>query len=161
MMPPRPAAAAAVLLALALAACGGPAAHPAATASPTVQQREQVSLDYARCLRQNGASVPDPTFGQDGSPHWAVDMKTLPAAQTQPCGAILQRLGVVSQKPGTGPSAVPALTQFSQCMRQHGMSDWPDPNPDGNGFPTRSDPSLDPAFQPAYDACRSLLPAAR
>ena len=164
MIPPRFAAAAVALalaLVLAVAGCAGSAARPAATATPTVQQREQANLDYARCLRRNGAVVPDPTFDQDGTPHWAVDLKTLPAARTQACQAILQRLAVAGQKPGTGPSAVPALTRFSRCMRQHGMPDWPDPNPDGSGFPTTSDPQQNPSFQPAYDACRSLLPAAR
>ena len=151
----------AAVLALALGGCAGSAARPTPAATPTVHQREQANLDYARCLRQQGAGVPDPAFDQDGSPHWAVDLKTLPASQTQPCQAILQRLAAVSQKPGAGPSAVPALTRFSQCMRQHGMPDWPDPNADGNGFPTTSDPQLNPNFQAAYDACRSLLPAAR
>lgn len=156
MKPPRPALA---LLLLAVAACGGPTARPAVSPSPSVQQREQVNLDYARCLREHGADVPDPTFDQDGSAHWGSTIKSLPAAQTQPCDPILQRLSAFGRKPGTGPSAVPAMTRFSQCMRRHGMPDWPDPDPDGSGFPTRSDPRLDPAFQPAMDACRPLLPA--
>jgi hypothetical protein len=88
-------------------------------------------------------------------------MKTLPAARTLPCEAVLRRLGVVTRKAGGGPSSVPAMTRFSRCMRQHGMADWPDPDPNGGGFPTHSEPQLDPAFQPAYSACRSLLPSAR
>jgi len=51
---------------------------------------------------------------------------------------------------------------FSQCMRQHGLSDWPDPKADGS-FPIVNGPykalvpnnpeQPSPEIQRAYDAC--------
>jgi hypothetical protein len=66
----------------------------------------------------------------------------------------------VSAKRGSGPAAVPAMRRFAQSARQRGMPDLPDTDPNGGGFPTRSDRQLAPAFKPALDACRTLLPAA-
>jgi hypothetical protein len=53
-----------------------------------------------------------------------------------------------------------SLLAYSQCMRKHGIADFPDPKP--NGELTLS-PNLDPKsakFQAAREACGSLAPAA-
>ena len=51
-----------------------------------------------------------------------------------------------------------AATRFAQCMRSHGMPNFPDPSvaPRAfkNAFNTHS-----PVFQPAYTACGHLMPA--
>lgn len=41
--------------------------------------------------------------------------------------------GQGSQQPAAHPSANPAQVarQFAQCMRDHGISDWPDPDAEG------------------------------
>lgn len=64
------------------------------------------------------------------------------------------------------PSA-PAITQanalaYAQCMRSHGIPDFPDPNSRG-GFAIQAHPGSDldknnPTFQAASNACESLRP---
>lgn len=88
--------------------------------------------------------------------------------------------GVASlQSPGTGPgaSAGASLTgsgspyqqelAYSQCMRAHGLADYPDPQIQANGTVARrievqQGSDLDPStlrFQAALKACQSLVPA--
>jgi hypothetical protein len=51
---------------------------------------------------------------------------------------------------------------FSRCMRAHGITDFPDPGPNGgiglNGAPGSDLDRNNPRFQAAFQACRSLLP---
>jgi hypothetical protein len=68
--------------------------------------------------------------------------------------------------PGSGSAYEQALA-YSQCMRSHGVPDFPDPVSTAGGGYTRNievgaGSDLDPAtpqFQAAYRACRSLVPA--
>ncbi len=48
------------------------------------------------------------------------------------------------------------LLQFAQCMRAHGVPDFPDPSPSG-GFQFGANPAS-PAFQAAHAKCQMLLP---
>jgi len=48
---------------------------------------------------------------------------------------------------------------YSQCMRAHGIKNFPDPNPNGGiALPNGLDPSS-PQFQAADQACKHLQPA--
>ena len=64
---------------------------------------------------------------------------------------------------GTGTNAAAAVHQglkFSQCMRAHGVSDFPDPDASG-GIDIQPGSGLDPqspAFQAAQKACRADMP---
>jgi len=52
---------------------------------------------------------------------------------------------------------------FAQCMRSHGLPDFPDPNANGQGFGNQQDANQEqnnPHFGTAYSACRHLLPSA-
>jgi hypothetical protein len=66
------------------------------------------------------------------------------------------------QPPGavSGQQASAAMLRYAQCMRAHGISDYPDPS--GNG-PVAITPKGDldpnnPQFQAAQQACKSLQP---
>ena len=51
------------------------------------------------------------------------------------------------------------LRQFAQCMRQHGLSDWPDPNEDGSfSPPSRITQGGKGATGSQMAACGKLLP---
>jgi hypothetical protein len=65
------------------------------------------------------------------------------------------------------PSQAASALAFSRCMRMHGVSDFPDPNGQGqievqggssNGVSTGLDPNS-PAFQSATNACQHLMAA--
>ncbi|WP_160148911.1 hypothetical protein [Amycolatopsis alkalitolerans] len=66
--------------------------------------------------------------------------------------------------PSSNGSATPASAlAYSQCMRAHGISDFPDPEPNGD-LRLSDGPGSDlapdnPAFKAADTACKSLLPA--
>jgi hypothetical protein len=53
-----------------------------------------------------------------------------------------------------------AAVRFADCMRSHGVSNFPDPSIDPRAFKESLDPTTahSPAFQPALSACQHLLP---
>jgi hypothetical protein len=55
----------------------------------------------------------------------------------------------------SGSSAHEKLVAFAECMRSHGVPDWPDPLPQG-GFPRKGDHT--PLFDSAWQFCQHLLP---
>jgi hypothetical protein len=76
--------------------------------------------------------------------------------------------GVAEQGASSSPSASPSGDPgdgglgYAQCMRDHGISDFPDPEASGS-IPIRREPGSDldpdnPQFKAADDACKSLLP---
>jgi hypothetical protein len=74
---------------------------------------------------------------------------TSPAAATQPQSAA---------------SREAALQKASQCMRDHGVKDFPDPTVDSSGNVRPGNFQLDrndPSVRTAFQACRSLFAAAR
>ena len=57
------------------------------------------------------------------------------------------------------------MLKYSQCMRDHGIKDFPDPNPQG-GLMISAAPGGDldpnsPQFQAAQKACQSLMPGGK
>jgi len=52
---------------------------------------------------------------------------------------------------------------FTQCMRSHGLPDFPDPNANGHGFGNQQQENQErsnPHFAMAYSDCQHLLPSA-
>lgn len=84
-------------------------------------------------------------------------------------GAALLAAGCTGGKPSSGPdghpSATPSVTArqtgpdvYAACMREHGVTEFPDPGPSGllrigpqNVFDTAS-----PQYLEAYEACQAL-----
>ena len=69
-----------------------------------------------------------------------------------------------SSSPSTGSSGSTATGSvqsqqlaFAECMRSHGVTDFPDPNPSG-GFGDRSQAESNPNYQTARGDCHHLLP---
>ena len=160
------------LVALIGAGCGSSAASGTGTAGGTGTARSastkatarDKAVKFAECIRAHGvADFPDPSpkgdfeYGVSVSP--AVWDKAVNACKA------LQPPGTLSGK-RTRKQQSTAL-RFAQCMRDHGVKDFPDP---ANGDPlvdTTKIPSLgdrsprtDPVFAPAMDKCRVALEAA-
>lgn len=80
------------------------------------------------------------------------------------CCVALSACGSTGQPSGTGTGAADAAAghsnrdlEFSDCMRTHGVSNFPDPT--GNGL--QIGPGIDtqsPAFKSAQQACKRFLP---
>jgi hypothetical protein len=159
--------AAAVLSGVLVAGCGGSSPSPtvarlgattasgstatagsgAASSGPSSSTLGSDALAYAKCMRVSGVpSFPDPNAGGGFLFHANAGMNTsspaFKAAQAN-CRHFMP------PGPGSGPAPSPqTLARFlniARCMRQHGVSDFPDPrtsvppNPFGSGIAVMSD----------------------
>ena len=48
--------------------------------------------------------------------------------------------------------------KYAQCMRAHGLPDFPDPDAQGRLRGTGHEQQGDPRYRAAFEACRSKLP---
>jgi hypothetical protein len=110
---------------------GGGSAITSTTEPDNSAQLLHDELRFARCMRANGVpDFPDPSSsggfelpaGAGNSP------ETLQAAQAR-CRKLLPGGGPPGLGTSTHPSAqeLASVLKVSQCMRRHGISDWPDP----------------------------------
>ncbi len=143
----------AALLAVVLAACAPPGA---AGGSKSDDGRL-----YAQCMRANGVpNFPDP--GPDGRfplSHGAggidQDSPTFRAA-LEKCRDLAP--GSQHEKNIGDPAYVEQMRKFSQCMRENGLPDFPDPEADGRLRGVGHEQQGSPTYQAAMAACRGKLP---
>jgi hypothetical protein len=162
-------------LALAAGACGdkkpgtGVASLPKGSTSTSASAGKAQSADmlkYAQCMRSHGITkFPDP--GADGSLRFEPGLGLDPnsdqfKAATEAC----KSLAPPAQNPPEAKKADPQEQQkflaFAKCMREHGISNYPDPKINGNGaldllLPKGIDINS-PQFKAAEQACTPLLP---
>jgi hypothetical protein len=125
------------------------------------QQARTVWLEYARCVRAHGfPAFPDPRIDGQGHADFGRSPQIKSAGQQAQaaCGGILSHLPATAQ--GDSPVTPGMLHEeqlFAACVRRHGLTDWPDPRPDGS-FPLHGTPYVSlrksPAEVAAFAACR-------
>jgi hypothetical protein len=147
-------AAAPILAAVILvaAACGSSSSNRAASSG----DRDQ-ALAYAQCMRQNGApDFPDPDAQGRlrGAGHEQQDAPQFRAAQ-EACRDLAP--GGEHEKLGD-PAFVEQMREFSQCMRENGLPDFPDPDAQGRLRGPGHEQQDNPTFRAAMEACRGKLP---
>jgi hypothetical protein len=164
-------------VALALAACGGgsPTSDPSTTtttaatggsssraASSGVQKQD---LEYAQCMRSHGVTnFPDPSGNAGGSAQSITKSGVNPNSPTfQAANSTCQKYEPTQGNGTQGPSSGADTQQlkFAQCMRSHGVPNFPDPssNPSGGQRSVTQygiNPNS-PTFEAANQACSSLL----
>ena len=158
-------AAVSLLAVVALSACALPGAA-AAKPSPSPDQQAQM-LKFAECMRANGVTdFPDPSTSAGGTEiHFSagdgIDPKdpTFQKAE-QACSKFIGGSLGTRGKPDKAMQA--RMLKFAQCMRAHGVTNFPDPSTDGGirieaGPGSGLDPN-DPTFQQAQQACAALNP---
>ncbi len=173
-------------MAFGLSACGGGSppgvasvgsttttaqAASAAAAGSSGNAKYRAALAYVKCMRSHGVpNMPDPaangtlnvdfaTGGKDGAPVSSGinrnSSQYISADQT--CRHLLPNGGVPT--PAQTQQALSTGVKFAQCMRSHGVPNYPDPNP--------ADPDVvhlvgvdlsSPQFQNAQKACQTLVP---
>jgi hypothetical protein len=164
----------AALVTLTLAGCSGHASGTAgAGPSPTALSNDQIlaiGQQAAQCMRQHGIpDFPDPFIDQNGQltlpqgpvgEHVKIEINANPDAQ-RACLPILDRLpaGSRNNKPDYTQEDLANLLKFAQCMRQHGIADFPDPKADGS-FPlagtTLANEGKSPRVLAAMQACKQF-----
>jgi hypothetical protein len=164
-------AAAAVGAGVLVAACSSGSAGPgvaaatssasaSASASPSATGAAEALL-YAQCMRSHGVpGFPDPTV-QNGSVGFNItpaDGVNSSSAQYQTARQACQSLrgGGTSNSGANSSANLAQALKFAQCMRSHGVPDFPDPNKDGgfSGTSTINPSSL--TFQNAQSTCMRL-----
>jgi hypothetical protein len=153
-----------VLLAVAAAitlltsGCGGGSAPADATPSSPAA----MALAYAQCMRDHGVpKYPDPTINGNsiGS---AVNVNALGVSQSVLLAAQNACKSLSPQNfvpPGFNAAQNTAQAEkYAQCLRAHGVPDFPDPGADGF-FTVPAGINLQgPTFEAASKACQSVAP---
>jgi hypothetical protein len=158
-----PAIAIAVISIGALAACGQPTPPPS-------ESTAQIWHELVACARAHGdPTLPDPVIDSQGRAQFPPGTQA-PSAETQrACQSIYNRLPASDRIPGLGPVDIQMEIKFAQCMRQQGVTDWPDPDVNSD-YPlpadlrapikTKSGPVWD-RIKAAADACKAFNPSGR
>ncbi len=156
--------AALIVIGVFLAGCGGSSPSGASGPSRPAQFRKQF-LDFAGCMRSHGlAGYPDPQFSSSGNSFGVkISPGTLnpdtPAFESadHACHGLLPDGGSPPPSAASAAQRAQALT-FADCVRSHGVPDFPDPGRDG-GFdlPAQVDQQA-PQFKRAMQACANVQP---
>jgi hypothetical protein len=137
-------------LALLAAACSSPSST-AAGGSPDAgdSSSSPSAVSYSACMRSHGVpNYPDPSDGQlpkGGAQAFRVSSSVFSAAQSA-CHSLLPNAGSFQEQASQCTLAgdcPPAVVQqmmatdrkFAQCMRSHGVPNWPDPTIGLQGSP--------------------------
>ena len=136
---------------LVLAACGQSNRTGAAPAD-----RAEAARAYAQCIRDNGVpDFPDPDADGElrGPAHEKQDDPAFQAAQEK-----CRDLAPGGEHEKSDPATVEQMRKFSQCMRDNGLPDFPDPDPDGRLRGAGHEQQDTPTYRAAMEACRQKLP---
>lgn len=160
-----------VVATLALAGCSmqWPGATPAA-AKPSADPKHAALL-FSQCMRDHGVpDFPDPTTSSDGGTSLVINgsgsgsdldpNSTTFKDATAACQKYMPSGGANRGKPD--PQMQQKALRYSKCMRDHGLTDFPDPKFDNGGanLQINGSPDLDPnspKFQAAQQACAPIM----
>jgi hypothetical protein len=159
-------------LALGVQGCGvlGKDAKPTGTAKKASASDLEKMRKFAKCMRDNGVDMRDPT--DDGrveihvsaepggsGPGKAPKTNGKAEAAQKKCAHLMPNGG---KPPKPKPEDLAKMRAFAKCMRDHGVTRFPDPDPDGGikiqaGGGTGLDPRSQ-TFKKAQEACSKYSP---
>lgn len=133
---------------------------PVAALAQTPADNDDAALAYSKCMRDNGyAEFPDPTPGEG--------MRFLitpgSAARFEKASTACRDLAPEGLRDeGVTPEQLEGLVKLAQCVRDHGVSNFPDPSADGRFDVGKIGAGPDdPTLKSAMGACRELSRGAR
>lgn len=141
-----------------LAGCGSGGGSAGASATQGGGTPDTTISSLIACYRAHGdPSFPDPVYDpSDGRWHFAISPNQAPASTRQACQRLMPN---TTASPPVPQAQFQQLVRLAECIRQHGVPTWPDPDPDGAfGLP----PSLQqktPAYARAAQACQRYMPS--
>jgi hypothetical protein len=167
-------AAAAVALAVTVAGCSGGSTVPAAGSQSTTTTAPAGgsgssgataladAVAYSQCIRSHGVpNFPDPVQTPSGG--YGYRTAGIDSNSTAFQGALQACQALPSPWNSTGQQLSPAQQQawlsWAQCIRAHGMPDFPDPTFSGREVHDSGVGSSSPQLQQATDACKSQVPS--
>jgi hypothetical protein len=142
-----------VVALLVLAACGQ---SDRSSAAPAPVDKAAAGRAYAQCIRDNGVPDfpdPDPDGQLRGPAHEQESDPQFRAAQEK-----CRNLAPGGEHERSDPATVEQMRAFSQCMRDNGLPDFPDPDPDGRLRGQSHEQQENPTYRAAMQACRQKLP---
>jgi hypothetical protein len=155
--------------ALLAAGCSGSSSTAATPQLPTLQSMTAKALAYAQCMRSHGITdFPDPTV-QDNAHEKSVGF-SMPAGVDNSSPQFKSAAKTCQKQTGFGhpsPAVLQALMadglKFAECMRSHGITNYPDPVEHANNIQLGPGPDSgidtnSPRYKAAQKACVSLLP---
>jgi hypothetical protein len=134
--------------------------NPKSTASAAPSAEPYDPIKYSECMRDNGMSwFPDPVDGKMTVAIPAdVDKGKLKEAE-EACRQYAPNGG---ERPEPDPEALELGRQMAKCMRENGVPNFPDPEPDGgiaiDSSKLGTGPG-DPTFDKAEQACSKHRPS--
>jgi hypothetical protein len=172
-----------IVFALLAAACGGGDDAGGSTGIPTLEdtsrnattttqatlEGDEALLVFSQCMRDEGIPLPDIGVDADGAPLLdpalldVIDIESDEfTAAFEKCQPILSqsRAFNIDIDPALQAQIEDQLFDFSQCMRDNGFEDFPDPGSLESGQPyplTVLAQFEDPAFEAAVELCQREL----
>jgi hypothetical protein len=143
------------------AACSSSSSSSSTSGSSQLQQ----DLSFTQCMRSNGLTTfPDPNAnGQGfGNQQQQQQERSDPHFSTA-LNACQHLLPSGSSPTAKATPANAALVQFAQCMRSHGVPNYPDPNPNVSVRTQLAQAGINPdspSFQSTLQTCDRLVPPA-
>jgi hypothetical protein len=144
---------------------------PAAASAGSQSTNTQEALAYSHCMRSHGVpSFPDPS-SSGAIPKVSLRELDNPEfrAAARACRRLLPAGTDDTFPPGEVQQLLIGMLRFSQCMRFHGVPNWPDPTTDAEGrpeFPLETVPGTSRAYWRSArithvgNECQHLLPPA-
>lgn len=129
-----------------------------AAATPVAQDPADAALTYSQCMREHGlAEFPD----ADAEGRIRLKLGTIDPASalfrtaSDACRSLAPE-GWGDAEAGPGDAEV--MLRFARCMRENGLPDYPDPDPNAGlqVFGPDTDPN-DPKVQAALESCKAIL----
>jgi hypothetical protein len=142
-------------IAVLASACGSSTPVASNPTTNSTANREQ-AVKFAQCMRNNGVSnFPDPgasgQFTVDGIANSSgINTNTPAFEQALSACKSLEPSGFMGTQ--RTPQQQAAALKFAQCMRNNGISNFPDPSPDGPIINVNGAHSI-PGFQTALSKC--------
>lgn len=141
-----------------VATAGG--AGGATTSAPA--KREGDMVKFTQCMREHGVDMPDMPDDGTGKIQIKVPQGSDPKKVEAGMAECRQHMPNGGEPPKLDPEQAERARKMSQCMRENGVPEFPDPDPDG-GIRVEMKPgsTLDPEspqFKAARQACAQFLP---
>jgi hypothetical protein len=160
------------LLAVALGACGsastgngiasgGGTATTSPTGSPSTGDDQERARQFANCMRENGVDMPDPVG--PGEPVRIEEPPTGAAADRfkEAMAKCRQYAPNNGDMPALSAAELEKMRNYARCIRENGLTDFPDPDPNSGGIIAEYQPGAadslspdNPVFQQAHKACQ-------